>query len=72
MESDIIHLRVERINDRILAYCSDDGTNWMTCGEVSFPVDDPIQIGLYATGYNGLQYLDTAIQFDYFRVLKQE
>jgi len=68
--SDIVYFRLERIGDRLSAYCSDDETNWMTCGELSFPVDDPVQIGIHAIGNNGLQDLDIVTRFDYFRVLR--
>jgi tetratricopeptide (TPR) repeat protein len=76
LASDIVYLRLERIGDRFSAYCSSDGENWMTCGEVSFPAEDPIQIGIHAIGGIGrvgmisLGDMVTATRFDYFRVMK--
>jgi hypothetical protein len=71
--SDIIYMRIERIGDTLSAYCSSDGDNWFTCGEVNFPAEGPIQIGINAIG--GLGSLGgsvpTAIRFDYFRVLRK-
>jgi predicted ATPase/class 3 adenylate cyclase/regulation of enolase protein 1 (concanavalin A-like superfamily)/ribosomal protein L40E len=71
--SDIVYLRFERIGGKFIAYCSDDGKKWMTCGEFSFPVEDPIQFGLYTSGTVGVfrpTNIDFAIRFDYFRVFK--
>jgi predicted ATPase/class 3 adenylate cyclase len=71
--SDIIYLRIERIEDKLSAYCSNDGENWLICGEVSFPIDYPIQIGVHAIGGLGSRggSMPTAIRFDYFRVLNR-
>ena len=72
--SDIIYMRIERIGDILSTYCSSDGVNWLTCGEVSFPAGDPIQVGIHAIGYNDWwrgSKADTATRFDYFRVLRR-
>jgi len=70
--SDVIYMRIERIDDTLSAYCCQDGENWLTCGEMSFPVDDPIQVGIHVKGNSGLQDMgDTATRFDYFRVFKR-
>jgi regulation of enolase protein 1 (concanavalin A-like superfamily) len=69
--SDIIYMRIERIGDMLSAYCSDDKENWLTCGEVNFPVDDPIQVGIHAIGNAGSGPTVTDTRFDCFRVLKQ-
>lgn len=73
LTSDILYLRLERIGDRISAYCSSNGENWMTCGEVDFSAEDPIQVGIHAIGSVGLRgaYMDTATRFDYFKVLRK-
>jgi len=65
---------IERIGDRFSAYCSGDGSNWMTCGEVSLPAEDPIRIGIHAVGSVGLRggAMATATRFDYFKVLKRK
>ncbi|MBM3212383.1 tetratricopeptide repeat protein, partial [Candidatus Poribacteria bacterium] len=69
--TDIIYMRIERIGDTLSAYCSSDSENWLTCGEVSFPVDDPIQVGIHAIGSVGNRggNMATTTRFDYFRVL---
>jgi len=73
LASDITYLRLERIDDKFFAYCSGDGANWLTCGEVNFPAEDPIQIGIHAIGAIALPEtaLETATRFNYFRVLKR-
>lgn len=46
----------------------------MTCGQVSFPAEDPIQAGIHAIDTTGLRdgykVSETATKFDYFRVQK--
>jgi predicted ATPase/class 3 adenylate cyclase len=71
LASDIVYLRLERMGDRFSGYCSSDGENWLTCGEVTFPVEDPVQVGVHATGgIGGFGGMDGATRFDYFRVLR--
>jgi predicted ATPase len=71
--SDTIYMRIERIGDTLSAYCSNDRENWLTCGEVSFPTEDPIQVGIHAIGNTGADRgsVPTATRFDYFRVLRK-
>jgi tetratricopeptide (TPR) repeat protein/regulation of enolase protein 1 (concanavalin A-like superfamily) len=45
-----IHLRLERIDNLFSAYCSADGQNWLTCGKLTMPMDNPVQIGIHAIG----------------------
>jgi len=49
-ESEFTYMRLERNGSEISAYCSIDNENWLTCGKLSFPIDDPIQVGIYAIG----------------------
>ncbi len=74
LASDIIHLRLERIGDEFSAYCSGDGVDWLTCGQIVSPAEHPIQVGICALGGIGLRgrYRDTATQFGCFRVLRRE
>jgi len=67
--SETVYLRMERMGARFSAYCSSDGENWLICGEVSFPAEEPIQVGIHATGGLVLRgdMADTAARFDYFR-----
>jgi len=44
------HLRLERAGEQFSAYCSLDEENWLTCGQLTLSVDDPIQIGIHAIG----------------------
>jgi regulation of enolase protein 1 (concanavalin A-like superfamily) len=45
-----VSLRLERSDDLVRAFCSADGKTWFTVGQIAFPVDDPIQVGLHAIG----------------------
>jgi len=71
---DDIHLRLERSGDEFSAYCSTDGDNWLTCGSVILPTEDPIQIGIHAIGmidrtiYCGAYKEGTATVFRNFRI----
>ncbi len=73
LPSDILYLRLERTGHVFSAYCSDDGENWLTCGCMEFPAEDPIKVGIHAIGYCELRggNMETATQFDCFRVLKR-
>jgi hypothetical protein len=61
------------MGDIFSAYCSSDGKNWMTCGEVSFPAEAPVQAGIHAIGAIDRLYgnMATATRFDYFRVIRK-
>jgi class 3 adenylate cyclase/tetratricopeptide (TPR) repeat protein len=69
-----IHLRLERIGDEVSAFCSADGENWFTVGDVTFAVEDPIQVGVHALGnidrsvYHGAYPEGTAIRFESFQL----
>ncbi len=45
-----IHLRLERSGDEFSAYYSVDEENWLTCGTMTLPMEDPIQVGIHAIG----------------------
>jgi tetratricopeptide (TPR) repeat protein/regulation of enolase protein 1 (concanavalin A-like superfamily) len=69
-----VHLRVERSGDEFTSYCSTDGENWLTCGKMILPMDDPIQVGIHAIGmidrtiYCGAYKEGTATVFRNFRI----
>lgn len=46
----IVHLRLERVGERVRALCSRDGETWFTVGETQFVAADPLQVGVYANG----------------------
>jgi len=48
--SDDVHLRLERSGGEFAAYCSVDGEDWLTCGSMTLPMDDPIQVGIHTIG----------------------
>jgi len=70
-------LRLEKIGVNVNALCSADGKEWFSVGHVEFPVDDPVEVGLYAIGninrsvYPGAYPDGTAIRFESFQLLGQ-
>jgi DNA-binding SARP family transcriptional activator/class 3 adenylate cyclase/tetratricopeptide (TPR) repeat protein len=73
-DSDRVHLCLERVGDRVNAYCSADDKQWYTVGQVTFPVDDPVLVGVHAIGnidrtvYPGAYPDGTAIRFESFQM----
>lgn len=72
--SERVYLRLERSGERVDAFCSADGEAWFTAGHTEFPVEDSIQVGLYAIGnidrgvYHGAYPDGTAIRFESFQL----
>jgi hypothetical protein len=79
-DNESAYLRLERMGDRFTAYCSTEGKEWFRVGSVIFPLEDPVEVGLFAMGYiwraiytgvddNGMSYPDgTATVFRDFRI----
>jgi predicted ATPase/class 3 adenylate cyclase/regulation of enolase protein 1 (concanavalin A-like superfamily) len=71
---DRIWLRLERVGEQVTAFCSADGKAWFTLGHVPFAVQDPLQVGVYASGdinrtiYQGDHPDGTAIRFESFEL----
>ena len=69
-----VHLRLERTGKDVRALCSADGTAWRSAGEVAFPIEDPLQVGVVAIGtidrtiYHGAYPEGTAIRFESFQM----
>ena len=60
-------LRLEHQGHRFSAYCSVDGENWLTCGWVDLPMDEPIQVGMHALCP---RQPATSTRFEYFMILR--
>ena len=75
---DPIYLRLERIDNQFIAYCSNNDKNWLSCGKLAFSVYDLIWIGLCAiwsferTSYFGSFKEGTATLFNNFRIWQKE
>jgi regulation of enolase protein 1 (concanavalin A-like superfamily) len=71
---DRVFLRLTRVGARVEALCSDDGAQWYTVGSVTFPADDPVEVGVHAIGTVGFWTLraahpeGTAIRFEGFEM----
>jgi predicted ATPase/DNA-binding SARP family transcriptional activator/class 3 adenylate cyclase/regulation of enolase protein 1 (concanavalin A-like superfamily) len=69
-----VSLRLERLGRQVKALCSVDGQVWFIVGQVEFPVEDPVEVGLHAIGnidrtiYQGAYPEGTAIRFESFQV----
>jgi len=64
LEAEILTLRLERRGHRFSAYCNVDGENWLTCGWVDLPMNDPIQVGIHSIPPA------TSTRFEYFKILR--
>jgi cytochrome c len=62
----ITYLRVARTKNTFTASYSSDGVNWIFLSSISFPLIDPVRIGLFAI--NQWQNNPVYADFDYFRV----
>jgi regulation of enolase protein 1 (concanavalin A-like superfamily) len=76
-DNDETYLRLERSGDQFTSYCSIDGENWFTCGKMTLPLENPIQVGIHAIGiidrtiYCGEYKEGTATLFRNFRIWKE-
>jgi hypothetical protein len=72
LPSEQVVLRLERLGSRVNALCSADGHTWFTLGQVEFPREDPVEVGVHAIGdidrliYPGAYPEGTAIRFERF------
>jgi predicted ATPase/class 3 adenylate cyclase/regulation of enolase protein 1 (concanavalin A-like superfamily) len=69
LDADTFILRLERQGHCFCAYCSVDGENWLTCGWVDWPMEDPIQVGIYAFCASPPA---TSTRFEYFKILRRD
>ena len=69
-----IFLRLECIGTQVRAFCRADGEHWWIAGEVEFPVQGNVQVGMHAIGeidrsiYQGAYTDETAIRFTTFEM----
>ncbi len=67
-----MHLRLERAGSTVRGLCSANGSEWFSVGQVDFPADDPLEVGLFAIGmiqrwaYPGAYPDGVSIRFDFF------
>ena len=77
-DNDETYLRLERSGDVFSSYVNTDGINWLTCGKMTLPMEDPIQVGIHAIGmidrtiYCGEYKEGTATLFRNFRIWTRE
>jgi len=67
LDAETLVLRLERRGHRFAGYCSVDGENWLTCGWVDLPMDNPIQVGIHALCPQSPM---TSTRFEYFKILR--
>jgi regulation of enolase protein 1 (concanavalin A-like superfamily) len=67
-------LRLERVGSTVRGLCSVDGKEWFSVGQVHLRVDDPLEVGLFATGmiqrwaYPAAYPDGAAVRFQSFRL----
>jgi hypothetical protein len=70
--SERVFLRLERVREQVRGLCSADGEDWFSVGQIDFPTEGPLQVGLHAIGmidrtiYHGAYPDGTAIRFESF------
>ena len=67
-----LYLRLERNGNSVSALCSNDGEQWHICGEVSFPLNDPVWVGIYAACPSSHTSSGSVIRFHEFRLFQGE
>jgi hypothetical protein len=45
-----IDLRLERMGEQVRALCGTNGRDWFAVGNITFPIQDPVQAGFVAVG----------------------
>jgi regulation of enolase protein 1 (concanavalin A-like superfamily) len=74
LPAESIILRLERRGGSVRALCSADGQHWFSVGQVEFPADDSLEVGVHAIGsiermiYPGAYPEGTAIRFESFEL----
>jgi len=70
-----VFFRLERRRHQVTALCSEDGKHWLRVGQIEFPVEDPMEVGLFASStsrfpaiYRGVYPHGTAIRFESFQL----
>ena len=66
------HLRLERTGNLVSAFCSNDGRQWYLCGEVSFPVNDPVWVGICAACPSNSEQIASVLRFHEFKLFRRE
>ena len=69
LDAESLILRLERRNNLFRAYCSNDGENWYSCGWTEMEMDEPVQVGIFAScGW----YPQAVTSFDYVKIFREE
>ena len=71
-----VFLRLQRTGAQVQGLCSSDGQHWFSLGQVTFPISDPVELGLHAAGwidrmiYPGIHPEGSAIRFESFQIYR--
>jgi len=68
LEADMLTLRLERTGKMFRAYCSGDGENWYSCGWTECEMEDPVQVGIFASCHENAMQATTS--FDYVKIFR--
>jgi class 3 adenylate cyclase/tetratricopeptide (TPR) repeat protein/regulation of enolase protein 1 (concanavalin A-like superfamily)/energy-coupling factor transporter ATP-binding protein EcfA2 len=72
LEGRRLYLRLERTGSLVSALCSNDGKQWYICGEVSFPVNDPVWVGLCTACPGGSDSSASILRFHEFELFQRK
>ncbi len=72
LEGRRLYLRLERTGSLVSALCSNDGKQWYICGEVSFPVNDPVWVGLCTACPGGSNSSASILRFHEFELFQRK
>jgi predicted ATPase/class 3 adenylate cyclase/regulation of enolase protein 1 (concanavalin A-like superfamily) len=67
-----LYLRLERNGSSVSAFCSNDGKHWHICGEVSFPLNDPVWVGICTACPDTYNFSASVLRFHEFRLFSTE
>jgi regulation of enolase protein 1 (concanavalin A-like superfamily) len=67
-----LYLRLERNGKSVSVLCSNDGKKWQSCGETSFPVENPVWAGLYVACPAGFGLPTSVVRFKDFKLFQRE
>ncbi len=68
LDAESLILRLERKGNLFCAYCS-DGEQWYSCGWTECEMEDPVQVGIFASCPRDAPQATTS--FDYFRIYRE-
>lgn len=70
LDAESLTLRLERKGNTFRAYCSGDGENWYSRGWTEMEMEEPVQVGIFASCLGGTPQAVTS--FDYVKIFREK